>query len=194
MKNQPIQDNYDVVIVGSGPSGIFSAYEIKKNDPSARVLMIEKGHSIEKRKCPKRKTGLCAKCSPCNITTGFSGGGSFSDGKLSINDQGEIGGDLAHYIGLDKFRQILRYTDELYVQFGADGKVYGDDHNPAVESIHRSAAQAHLKLIDSRVRHMGTEKAYDIYSRIQEELEGMDIDMLFDTPVDDFRIETLPGG
>ncbi len=194
MKNQPVLDQYDVVIVGSGPSGIFSAYETKKNNPSARVLMIEKGHSIEKRKCPKRKSGMCAKCSPCNITTGFSGGGSFSDGKLSINDEGEIGGDLATYIGLDKFRQIMHYTDDLYVKFGADSKVYGTDHSPAVEAIQRSAAQAHLKLVDSRVRHMGTEKAYDIYSRIQQELQEMGIDMLFDTPVNDFIIETQPGG
>ena len=90
---------YDVIIVGAGPSGIFTAYEIRKNDPKARVLMIEKGQSIEKRKCPKRKTGVCANCQPCALTTGFSGGGSFSDGKLSINQDGEIGGDLAQYIG-----------------------------------------------------------------------------------------------
>src|SRR5450759_2189736 len=106
---QRILDHYDVVIVGAGPSGIFSAYETKKINPAARILIIEKGHSIEKRRCPKRKSGVCAKCNPCNITTGFSGGGSFSDGKLTINEAGEIGGDLAAYIGLDKFRQILTY-------------------------------------------------------------------------------------
>jgi uncharacterized protein len=77
--------------------------------------MSEKGYSIQKRKCPKRKKGICAQCDPCNITTGFSGGDSFSDGKLSINDNGEIGGDLANTIGLENFRQILRYTDDLYV-------------------------------------------------------------------------------
>jgi uncharacterized FAD-dependent dehydrogenase len=191
---QPILDHYDVLIVGAGPSGIFSAYEARQNDPTARILIIEKGHSIEKRKCPKRKTGMCAKCNPCNITTGFSGGGSFSDGKLSINDEGEIGGDLAAYIGPDKFRQILRYTDDLYVKFGADSRVYGNEDGPAFEAIHRSAAQAHLKLIDSRVRHMGTEKAYDIYSRIQLELESLAISMLFNTSVIDFMIEALPGG
>jgi uncharacterized FAD-dependent dehydrogenase len=137
---------------------------------------------------------MCAKCSPCNITTEFSGGGSFSDGKLSINDNGEIGGDLATYIGLDKFRQIMRYTDDLYVRFRADSKVYSTDHSPSIEAIQRSAAQAHLKLIDSRVRHMGTEKAYDIYSHIQQELQEMGIDMLFDTPVTNFIIEAQSGG
>ena len=191
---QRILEHYDVVIVGAGPSGIFTAYEMKKLNPSASILIIEKGHSIEKRRCPKRKSGVCAKCSPCAITTGFSGGGSFSDGKLSINDEGEIGGDLATYIGPEKFRQILRYTDELYVGFGADPHVYGSQTSPQTEAIHRSAAQSHLKLIDSRVRHMGTEKAYDIYSRIQHELEGMGIALLFNTTVSDFLIDTLPGG
>ncbi len=187
-------EKYDLLIVGAGPSGIFCAYETRCHNPTASILIIEKGHSIERRKCPKRKTGVCAKCSPCNITTGFAGGGSFSDGKLTINDDGEIGGDLANYIGLEKFRQILKYTDELYEQFGADGSVFGNGTSPAVEAIHRSAAQAHLKLIDSRVRHMGTERAYDIYSRIQRELEGMQIELLFDTTVTDFIIEALPGG
>lgn len=189
-----IDNAYDVIIVGAGPSGIFTAYEIRENNPSLRVLLIEKGHSIEKRKCPKRKTGVCINCQPCNITTGFSGGGSFSDGKLSINEEGEIGGDLAQYIGSEKFRKILHYTDALYVGFGADPTIYGTELTPTVEAIHRSAAQAHMKLIDSGVRHMGTEKAYDIYSRIQKELEKRGIDMLFDSPVKDFIIENLPDG
>ncbi len=185
------QTRYDVIIVGAGPSGIFTAYEIRENDPNLKVLLIEKGHSIEKRKCPKRKTGICANCNPCNITTGFSGGGSFSDGKLSINEDGEIGGDLAQYIGLEKFRKVLHYTDSLYVAFGADTTIYGTENTPTVDAIRQSAARAHMKLIDSGVRHMGTEKAYDIYSRIQKELEKRKIDMLFDSPVTDFIIEPL---
>jgi len=185
------QTIYDVIIVGAGPSGIFTAYEIRENDPNLKVLLIEKGHSIEKRKCPKRKTGICANCNPCNITTGFSGGGSFSDGKLSINEDGEIGGDLAQYIGLEKFRKVLHYTDSLYVAFGADTVIYGTENTPTVDAIRQSAARAHMKLIDSGVRHMGTEKAYDIYSRIQKELEKRKIDMLFDSPVIDFIIEPL---
>ena len=193
-KNSQIANSYDVIIVGAGPGGIFTAYEIRENNPDLRVLLIEKGHSIEKRKCPKRKTGICVNCQPCNITTGFSGGGSFSDGKLSINEDGEIGGDLAQYIGAEKFRKILHYTDALYVGFGADPTIYGTVTTPTVEAIHRSAAQAHMKLIDSGVRHMGTEKAYDIYSRIQKELEKRKIDMLFDSPVTDFIIEEQPDG
>lgn len=182
---------YDVIIVGTGPSGIFTAYEIREHDPNLKILLIEKGHSIEKRKCPKRKTGICINCHPCNITTGFSGGGSFSDGKLSINEDGEIGGDLAQYIGLEKFRKVLHYTDSLYVGFGADTTIYGTENTPTVDAIRQSAARAHMKLIESGVRHMGTEKAYDIYSRIQKELEDRKIDMLFDSPVTDFIIEQL---
>jgi uncharacterized protein len=194
MPASPLLAHYDVIIVGSGPSGIFTAYEIRKVQPQTKVLMIEKGHSIEKRKCPKRKTGTCINCQPCAITTGFSGGGSFSDGKLSINADGEIGGDLAQYIGLEKFRETLAYVDQLYVGFGADTRVYGEDNRPAIDAIRRSAAHAHLKLIDSRVRHMGTEKAYDIYSRIQHELENLGVEMLFDTSVSDFLIDELPDG
>lgn len=187
-------NQFDVIIIGAGPAGIFTAYEIRKNDPSARVLMIEKGKSIEKRKCPKRTTGVCANCQPCALTTGFSGGGSFSDGKLSINRDGEIGGDLAQYIGLEKFREMLDYVDSLYVGFGADPRVYGNGNTEQINAIRRQAAQAHLKLIESRVRHMGTEKAYDIYSRIQKELEKLGVEMLFETAVQDLVVEDLPAG
>jgi hypothetical protein len=194
MKPLQFRNEYDVIIVGAGPSGIFTAYEIRENNPHLSVLLVEKGHSIEKRKCPKRKTGVCVNCNPCNITTGFSGGGSFSDGKLSINEDGEIGGDLAQYIGIEKFRKVLHYTDKLYVGFGADPTIYGTENTPTVDAIRRSATQAHMKLIDSGVRHMGTEKAYEIYSRIQKELERRNIDMLFDTPIKDFIIEDQPNG
>jgi uncharacterized FAD-dependent dehydrogenase len=193
-KPQPIADQYDIVIVGAGPSGIFTAYETKINNPNARILLIEKGHAIEKRKCPKRKTGTCAQCSPCNITTGFSGGGSFSDGKLSINEEGEIGGNLAQVIGLEKFRQILHYTDEIYLRFGADPQVYGIGTSPEVEDIRRTAAQAHMKLIDSQVRHIGTEKAIELYARLQRELANLGITMLFDTTVQDFAITVTAEG
>ncbi|MEI8131382.1 MAG: hypothetical protein WCG34_03040 [Leptolinea sp.] len=194
MKTLQIQNAYDVIIVGAGPSGIFTAYEIRQNNPALRILLVEKGHSIEKRKCPKRKTGICVNCNPCNITTGFSGGGSFSDGKLSINEDGAIGGDLVQYIGLEKFRKVLHYTDSLYVGFGADPTVYGNENTPAINAIRRSATQSHMKLIDSGVRHMGTEKAYAIYSLIQKELEKLQVDMLFDTPIKDFIIENQSDG
>lgn len=189
---KPEHEVYDIVIVGAGPSGIFTAYEAKKNNPQMRILMIEKGRSIEKRKCPKRKTGICADCEPCAITTGFSGSGSFSDGKLSISYDGEVGGELIKYIGAAPFQSILKYTDDIYVFFGADPTVHGLEHSDTIATIRRRAAQSHLKLIESGVRHMGTEKAYDIYSRIQKALEDLQIEMCFNTVVEDFIIEQLP--
>lgn len=192
MKSTP--EMCDILIVGAGPSGIFTAYEAKKNNPAARILILEKGHSIEKRKCPKRKNGVCVNCDPCAITTGFSGSGSFSDGKLSISYDGEVGGDLIRYINPEQFRRVMHYTDDLYLHFGADPQVYGLDHSPTIDTIRRRAAQAHLKLIESGVRHMGTEKAYEIYSRIQQALEDLHIEMRFNTIVQDFLIETNPSG
>lgn len=186
---KPSYDSYDILIVGAGPAGIFTAYETKQFNPNARILMIEKGNSIEKRKCPKRITGVCVNCEPCAITTGFSGSGSFSDGKLSISYDGEVGGELIKYIGAEPFRRLLDYTDNLYLNFGADPEVHGIDTDGTVENIRRKAAQSHLKLIESGVRHMGTEKAYDIYARIQKALEALDIEMCFRTVVTDFLIE-----
>lgn len=191
---KPKLDFYDVLIVGAGPSGIFTAYEAKKNNPALRILMIEKGRSIEKRKCPKRITGVCADCEPCAITTGFSGSGSFSDGKLSVSYDGEVGGELIRYIGPGPFRSVMQYTDDLYVGFGADPEVHGLISTPTIDQIRHKAAQAHLKLIESGVRHMGTEKAYDIYSRIQKALEELQIELCFNTIVEDFILEPLPDG
>lgn len=187
---KPTLESYDILIVGAGPAGIFTAYEAKQFNPNARILMIEKGNSIEKRKCPKRTTGVCANCDPCAITTGFSGSGSFSDGKLSISYDGEVGGELIKYIGTEPFRRLLDYTDELYLNFGADPEVHGINTDGTVETIRRKAAQSHLKLIESGVRHMGTEKAYDIYARIQKALEALNIEMCFRTVVADFIVET----
>jgi uncharacterized FAD-dependent dehydrogenase len=181
---------YDLLIVGAGPSGIFTAYEAKKKNPNINILILEKGHSIEKRKCPKRKTGVCVNCDPCAITTGFSGSGSFSDGKLSISYDGEVGGELIRYIQPEPFRRVLQYTDALYIQFGADPEIYGQEITPTIDVIRRRAAQSHLKLIESGVRHMGTEKAYEIYSRIQRELEALGVEMRFNTVVEDFIITT----
>jgi len=185
---------YDVLIVGAGPSGIFTAFEIKKNHPDAKILMIEMGNSIEKRKCPKRKTGICANCNPCNITTGFSGSGSFSDGKLTINEHGEIGGNLIDYIGPARFREVLHYTDGLYLEFGADQKIYGSVSDEILREIRKKAFQADLHFIYSKVRHLGTEKAYEVYARIQKVLESMGLEMRFNTMVEDLIVETEDDG
>ena len=114
---------YDVIIIGAGPSGIFCAYELIRQKPDMKVLMIEKGRSIEKRQCPKRKTKVCVGCQPCSITTGFAGAGAFSDGKLSLSP--DVGGTLPEILGYEKATELINEADNIYLKFGADEKVYG---------------------------------------------------------------------
>ena len=110
---------YDVIIIGAGPSGIFCAYELKRQKPELRVLMIEKGRSIEQRSCPKRKTKVCVGCKPCSITTGFAGAGAFSDGKYNITNQ--FGGTLYEYIGKDRATELMKYVDQINLSHGGEG-------------------------------------------------------------------------
>ncbi|OHD55979.1 MAG: FAD-dependent oxidoreductase [Spirochaetes bacterium GWF1_51_8] len=178
---------YDVIIVGAGPAGIFTAWELSRLDPGKKILLIEKGRSIEKRVCPKRETGHCANCKPCNITTGFSGAGAFSDGKLILSP--EIGGNLIDFIPEDALIELIGYMDEIYLSFGADTKVYGGEQNEAIERIKRQAIRSNLKLVESRLRHIGTEKCYEIYTKIEKELRMRKIELLFETQVESLIIE-----
>ena len=120
---------------------------------------------------PSEKRGSAPTASLAPSPPDFRAEAALAMGNYPSTAAGEIGGDLAQYIGLEKFHQMLEYVDQLYVGFGADPQVYGESNKEGIDAIRRAAAHAHLKLIDSRVRHMGTEKAYDIYSRIQHELE-----------------------
>ncbi len=117
---------YDVIIIGAGPGGAFCAYELKEKQPDLKVLIIEKGRSIEKRVCPKRTNGgKCLHCKPCSITTGFSGAGAFSDGKLSLSP--DVGGNLPDILGYDEASKLIRESDDIYLKFGADTHVWGVD-------------------------------------------------------------------
>jgi uncharacterized FAD-dependent dehydrogenase len=100
VKGEYMAEKYDVIIIGAGPSGIFCAYELMEKCPDMKILMLEKGRSIEKRNCPKRKNGKCMGCKPCSITTGFAGAGAFSDGKLSLSP--DVGGNLPEILGYEK--------------------------------------------------------------------------------------------
>ena len=116
--------NADVVIVGAGPAGIFTALEMIKKGSRQKIVMVEKGQPVEKRHCPKDKTKKCVNCKPyCHITTGFSGAGAFSDGKLSLSY--EVGGDLPTLIGEEFAQKLIDYTDKIYLEFGADPHVEG---------------------------------------------------------------------
>lgn len=179
---------YDVVIVGAGPAGIFTALELIKRKSNKKVVIIEQGKSIDKRHCPKDKTKECVHCKPyCNITSGFSGAGAFSDGKLSLSP--EVGGDLPKLIGTDLVQEMIKYTDGIYLEFGADKEVEGLSESEAKKDIRRKAIEAGLKLVDCPIRHLGTEKAQEIYLKIQNFLLENGIDIMFNTNVSDLIIE-----
>jgi uncharacterized FAD-dependent dehydrogenase len=143
------------------------------------IIIVEKGQSIEKRSCPKHKTQKCVNCKPyCHITTGFSGAGAFSDGKLSLS--AEVGGDLPRLVGEELVQQTIDYTDKIYLEFGADEHVEGLGNSDEVKDIRKRAIQAGLKLVDCPIRHMGTEKAQDIYFSIEKYLQEHGVEILFD--------------
>ena len=180
--------NYDVIIVGAGPAGIFTAYEMIVRGTTKKIAIVEKGCAIQNRHCPKSKTIDCVNCKPnCHITTGFSGAGAFSDGKLSLSY--EVGGDLPDLIGQSLAEDTIKYTDAIYLKFGADEKIEGITQNDKIKQIRRSAIQANLKLVDCPIRHLGTEKAQDIYYKIQQYLLENGVDILFNTDTVDITIE-----
>ncbi len=174
-----MKTNYDLIIVGAGPAGIFTALEMLRQGSKQSILIIEKGKAIEKRSCPKGKTGKCVNCRPCAITTGFSGAGAFSDGKLSLSE--EVGGDLPSLIGADLARQTIEYTDGIYLEFGADTHVEGLEFDEEKKDIRRNAIKAGLKLVDCPIRHLGTEKAQEIYYAIEQHLLAGGVEILFNT-------------
>ncbi|WFA10393.1 FAD-dependent protein [Tissierella sp. Yu-01] len=178
---------YDVIIIGAGPCGIFTALEMKKINPDTSILLLEKGNSIKKRICPKRKTGVCVGCKPCNITTGFAGAGAYSDGKLSLSP--DVGGNLPQYLGYDETQKLINYVDDIYLQFGADDVIYGVDKKEEIRNIRRKAINANLKLVECPIRHMGTEEGYNIYSRIQGHLEQLGVELKFRNPVKNIIID-----
>ena len=178
----------DVVIVGAGPSGIFTAIEMLRNGSKKKIVIVEKGKSVENRHCPKVKTQKCMNCKPyCHITTGFSGAGAFSDGKLSLSC--EVGGDLPQLIGETLAQETIDYADKIYLEFGADEHVEGLNPGDEVKEIRLRAIQAGLKLVDCPIRHMGTEKAQSIYLSIEKYLLKNGVEILFDYECNTLIIE-----
>lgn len=168
----------DILIVGAGPAGIFTALEMVRQGCKSSILIVEKGSAIENRRCPKSKTNRCVNCKPyCHITTGFSGAGAFSDGKLSLSC--DVGGDLPTLIGEDVAQKTIDYVDGIYLEFGADTHVEGVGNSEEVKEIRKRAIQAGLKLVDCPIRHLGTEKAQDIYYAIEQYLLNCGVEIMF---------------
>ena len=182
-----MENQYDVIIIGAGPGGIFCAYELLDKKDDLKVLMVEKGRSIEKRQCPKRVTKQCVGCSPCSITTGFAGAGAFSDGKLSLSP--DVGGNLPAILGYEKTEELIKESDGIYLKFGADTNVYGVDKQEEIREIRKKAINANLKLVECPIRHLGTEEGYKIYEKLQRHLEEKGVTFKFNTMVEEILVE-----
>ena len=181
-------EKYDLIIVGAGPAGIFTAVELLRHGSKKKILLVEKGKPVEKRHCPKAELGHCVNCRPtCAITTGFSGAGAFSDGKLSLSY--EVGGDLPSLIGEEFAQELIHYTDKIYLEFGADPHVEGIYTGEDIKEIRKNAIHAGLKLVDCPIRHLGTEKAQELYLAIQNYLADNGVEMRFNTECENIILE-----
>ena len=168
----------DLIIVGAGPAGIFTALELLRQGTKKHIVIIEKGKRVEERACPKAKTGKCMNCKPyCHITTGFSGAGAFSDGKLSLYP--DVGGDLPSLVGWERVAELIDYTDSVYLEYGADTHIEGIEDCPEKKEIRRRAISAGLRLVDCPIRHLGTERAQDLYLAIQNTLIDGGVEIRF---------------
>lgn len=197
-----MKTNYDVIVVGAGPAGIFTCYELTIKMPEAKVLLIDKGHDIYKRNCPilEKKIEKCppaigrkefAGCLPaCSITNGFGGAGAYSDGKFNITS--EFGGWMTDYLPDSQVVELIKYVDEINLKHGATTSIT-DPLTPQVKDIERRAYAAGLKLLRAQVRHLGTEQNLQILMDIYEYLKEH-IDMVFKMEVEDLITEKKTDG
>lgn len=178
---------YDVIIIGAGPAGIFTALKLQDERPDLKILILDEGRDIKSRVCPARKGIPCQHCNPCAIVSGWSGAGAFSDGKLSMSD--EVGGHLSEYLGHDKTMDLIQEADKYYLQFGADPVIEGLDDNKA-NDIAYEASKYNIRLIRCPVRHLGTEGAYTVLSNMYNHLmKNENFSFLPLTTADDVIVE-----
>lgn len=174
---------YDVLIIGAGPGGIFSAYELIRQNPQFKVGVFEAGHELNRRKCPidGKKIKTCIGCKSCSIMSGFGGAGAFSDGKYNITN--DFGGTLYEYIGKKNALELMHYVDEINMAFGGKGtKLY----TTAGSRIKKMCLQNDLHLLDASVRHLGTDINYVVLENLYAFLKDK-VDFFFDTPVETVR-------
>ena len=180
--------NYDVIIVGAGPGGIFSAYELMEKAPNLKVAVFEEGASLEKRHCPidGEKVKSCIHCKSCSIMSGFGGAGAFSDGKYNITN--DFGGTLYEHIGKKKAIELMEYVDEINMANGGEGtKLY----STAGTSLKKTCMQNKLTLLEASVRHLGTDKNYIVLEQLYAKMKDK-IDFYFNTPIS--KVEKTDNG
>ena len=180
--------NYDVIIIGAGPGGIFSAYELTRLCPDYKIAVFEAGHALDKRRCPidGDKVKSCVGCKSCSIMSGFGGAGAFSDGKYNITN--DFGGTLYEYIGKQKALDLMHYVDEINMRYGGEGtKLY----STAGTKFKKICMQNDLHLLDASVRHLGTDINYVVLENLYADLKDK-VEFFFDTPVE--SVEMIEGG
>jgi uncharacterized FAD-dependent dehydrogenase len=164
-----MNETYDIIIIGAGPAGIFTALELVKTGQDLKILMLEKGQNIQNRICLAReRNDKCFNCKPCSIICGWGGAGAFSDGKLTLST--EIGGNLEQYISEHELAKLINYIDNIYVVFGAPKDIFGLDQTDKIQDFKHNAAKAELKLIPIAIRHIGTGRCQDILKNMQDYL------------------------
>lgn len=193
---------YDLIIVGMGPAGVFCAYELIQQNKHKNILLIDQGKNIKERYCPIEKTKSCLKCKPfCNITCGFSGAGAFSDGKLvsyhlsqcNKNENKMYLGGNDSFLNVCMSKQeicdLMNYTDEIYLKFGADTVLHGVENLAEIKKLQEIAKRENMKLIDIPLRHLGTEKAHILYTKLQDYLQENGVELKFQTEVKNLIVE-----
>ena len=176
--------NYDIAIIGAGPGGIFSAYELKKLKPELKVAVFEAGHELNKRFCPidGDRIKTCISCKSCSIMNGFGGAGAFSDGKYNITN--DFGGTLYEYIGKARALELMHYVDDINMTHGGEGtKLYSTAGTP----FKKECITHDLHLLNASVWHLGTDVNYIVLENLYNELKDS-IDFYFDTPVDTVKL------
>ena len=176
--------NYDIIIIGAGPGGIFSAYELSTQRPDLKIAVFEAGHALDKRRCPidGETVKSCVGCKSCSIMSGFGGAGAFSDGKYNITN--DFGGTLHEYIGKKKALELMKYVDEINMRHGGEGtKLY----TTAGSAFKTECIKHDLHLLNASVRHLGTDVNYIVLENIFAALSGK-VDFFFDAPVDGISV------
>ncbi len=177
---------YDVIIVGSGPAGIFAALELSERSAGLSVLMVEKGKDLKDRSCPISKGNVsCTECPECAIVSGWGGAGAFSDGKLNISS--DVGGFLKRYLEPKDLNALIEYVDKIYIHYGAPDVLYGGD-SARIEEIRAHAAQCDLEFIPTRIRHIGTDRCLDVLAEMEVAVRK-NVEVVFDRQVEDVLVD-----